>query len=86
MSLCAAAVQIDNNSSTTVTLVEMKLHQRLHLSGESFLGTINKDIDVVRMATRYEPLWDMITVTNNTDMTSCSVTVPHAVLRTQPPA
>lgn len=56
MSLCAAAVQIDNKSSTPVELVEMKLHQRLHLSGESFLGTIHKDIDFVRVATRYEPV------------------------------
>lgn len=46
-------LQVDNKSSTQVTLVEIKLHQRLHLMGESFLGQINKHIDVVRVASRY---------------------------------
>jgi len=47
-----ARLQVDNKSSTQVTLVEIKLHQRLHLMGESFLGQINKHIDVVRVASR----------------------------------
>lgn len=56
-------LQVDNKSSTPVELVEMKLHQRLHLMGDSFLGTTNKHIDVVRVATRWvlgqpwEPPW-----------------------------
>jgi hypothetical protein len=53
MPLCAAAVQVDNKSSTPVEVVEMKLHQRLHLTGESFLQ--NKIIDVVRVAIRCDP-------------------------------
>lgn len=45
-------MQVDNKSSTQVNLVEVKLHQRLHLMGESFLGQVNKNIDVVRIISR----------------------------------
>jgi hypothetical protein len=47
-----ATLQVDNKSSTEVTQLDIKLHQRLHLTCDSFLGSINKHIDVVRVATR----------------------------------
>jgi hypothetical protein len=46
-------LQVSNQSSTPVTLVEMKLHQRLHLMGSSFMGQISKHIDVVRVLSRW---------------------------------
>lgn len=50
---CAhACTQVDNKSTTQVNVVEMKLHQRIHLTFDGLLGQTNKHIDVVRVANR----------------------------------